>query len=160
MADQTILSKWQALFPNNSPESNPNAVNGQGVDGDYNLVNAVKSPFRDRSSQSTDTWSSNNSFPLKGDSDILAMYDSTTVRTGLSVEGAGIEGGMSSLPPYQFLNRSRAQNSLYTSKLQNPGGSVNATRLLTKEDIDGFEQFTTNPLREDDSDVINMAQFT
>lgn len=160
MADGTILSKWQALFPNNSPESNPNAVNGQGVDGDYNLVNAVKSPFRDRSEQATDTWSSNNSFPLKGDSDILAMYDSTTVRTGLSVEGAGIEGGMSSLPPSQFLNRSRAQNSVYTSKLQNPGGSVNATRLLTKEDIDGFEQFTTNPLREDDSDVINMAQFT
>ena len=72
MADATILSKWQALFPNNSPESNPNAVNGQGVDGDYNLVNAVKSPFRDRSSQSTDTWSSNNSFPLKGESDILS----------------------------------------------------------------------------------------
>ena len=160
MANGTILSKWQALFPNNSPEANANAVNGQGVDGYVGLVNAVKSPFRDRSEQATDTWSSNNSFPLKGDSDILAMYDSTTVRTGLSVEGAGIEGGMSSLPPSQFLNRSRAQNSVYTSKLQNPGGSVNATRLLTKEDIDGFEQFTTNPLREDDSDVINMAQFT
>ena len=47
MASETILSKWQALFPNNSPESNANAVNGQGVDGSGNLVNAVKSPFRE-----------------------------------------------------------------------------------------------------------------
>ncbi len=165
MADQTILSKWKALFPNNSPESNPNAVNGQGVDGDYNLVNAVKSPFRDRSSQSTDTWSSNNSFPLKGESDILRMYDSTSSKTGLVVDekfgvSLAAEGGMSSLPPSQFLNRSRAQQSVYTSKDQNPGGSVNATRLLTKNDIDSFEQFTINPLLESENDVITQAQFT
>ena len=157
MADQTILSKWQALFPNSSPESNPNAVNGQGTDGDYNLVNAVKSPFREASEQATDNWSSNNSFPVKGDSDIIAMYDSASVVTKLPVdETPTFADGRTDGHPL----RKRVQDSVYTSKDQNPGGSLNTTRLITKNDIDSFEQFTIAPSIESENDVINMAQFT
>ena len=157
MADQTILSKWQSLFPNNSPESNPNAVNGQGTDGGYNLVNAVKSPFREASEQATDNWSSNNSFPVKGDSDIIAMYDSASVVTKLPVdETPTFADGRTDGHPL----RKRVQDSVYTSKDQIPGGSLNTTRLITKNDIDSFEQFTINPLLESENDVINMAQFT
>ena len=157
MANQTILSKWQSLFPNNSPESNPNAVNGQGTDGGYNLVNAVKSPFREASEQATDNWSSNNSFPVKGDSDIIAMYDSASVVTKLPVdETPTFADGRTDGHPL----RKRVQDSVYTSKDQNPGGSLNTTRLITKNDIDSFEQFTINPLLESENDVINMAQFT
>ena len=155
MADQTILSKWQALFPNNSPESNINAVNGQAVDGSGGLVNAVKSPFREASEQATDNWSSNNSFPVKGDSDIIAMYDSASVVTGLPVdETPAFADGRTEGHPL----RKRVQDSVYTSKEQNPGGSLNTTRLLTKNDIDSFEKFTTNPLREDDSDPIAAVE--
>ena len=157
MADQTILSKWQALFPNNSPESNPNAVNGQGVDGDYNLVNAVKSPFREASEAATDNWNYKNEFPVKGDSDILAMYDSASVLTKLPVdEEPTFADGRTNGHPLRRTVRQR----VYTSKLQNPGGSVNATRLITKNDIDSFEQFTVAPSIESENDVINMAQFT
>ena len=157
MADQTILSKWQALFPNSSPESNPNAVNGQGTDGDYNLVNAVKSPFREASEAATDNWNYKNEFPVKGDSDILAMYDSASVLTKLPVdEEPTFADGRTSGHPLRRTVRER----VYTSKLQNPGGSVNATRLITKNDIDSFEQFTVAPSIESENDVINMAQFT
>jgi len=157
LAEQTILSKWQALFPNNSPESNINAVNGQGADGSYNLVNAVKSPFREASEQATDNWSSNNSFPVKGDSDIIAMYDSASVVTQLPVEDTPtFADGRTDGHPL----RKRVQDNVYTSKDQNPGGSMNMTRLLTKNDIDSFEQFTNNPLLEGENDVITQAQFT
>ena len=157
MAEQTILSKWQALFPTNSPESNINAVNGQGADGSYNLVNAVKSPFREASEQATDNWSSNNSFPVKGDSDIIEMYDSASVVTQLPVEDTPtFADGRTDGHPL----RKRVQDNVYTSKDQNPGGSMNMTRLLTKNDIDSFEQFTTNPLLEGENDVITQAQFT
>ena len=37
---------------------------------------------------------------------------------------------------------------------------MNMTRLLTKNDIDSFEQFTINPLLEGENDVITQAQFT
>ena len=157
MAEQTILSKWQALFPNNSPESNPNAVNGQGTDGDYNLVNAVKSPFREASEAATDNWNYKNEFPVKGDSDILAMYDSASVLTKLPVdEEPTFADGRTNGHPLRRTVRER----VYTSKLQNPGGSVNATRLITKNDIDSFEQFTLAPSLESENDVITQAQFT
>ena len=157
MASETILSKWQALFPNNSPESNANAVNGQGVDGSGNLVNAVKSPFREASEAATDNWSYKNEFPVKGDSDILAMYDSASVLTKLPVdEEPTFADGRTNGHPLRRTVRER----VYTSKLQNPGVSVNATRLITKNDIDSFEQFTTAPSIESENDVITQAQFT
>ena len=157
MASETILSKWQALYPNNSPESNANAVNGQGVDGSGNLVNAVKSPFREASEAATDNWSYKNEFPVKGDSDILAMYDSASVLTKLPVdEEPTFADGRTNGHPLRRTVRQR----VYTSKLQNPGGSVNATRLITKNDIDSFEQFTTAPSIESENDVITQAQFT
>tara|TARA_Y100000401_G_scaffold98532_1_gene86372 strand:+ start:188 stop:670 length:483 start_codon:yes stop_codon:yes gene_type:complete len=160
LADQTILSKWQALFPNNSPESNPNAVNGQGTDGDYNLVNAVKSPFREASEAATDSWSYKNEFPIKGDTDILAMWDSTSILTNRPADP--------SYDPVEFADQAKsphplklkARQNVYTSKQQNPGGSLNRTRLLTQNDIDGFEQFTVSPSIESENDVITMAQFT
>ena len=54
----------------------------------------------------------------------------------------------------------KARQNVYTSKEQNPGGSLNRTRLLTQNDIDGFEQFTVSPSIESENDIITMAQFT
>ena len=160
MAEQTILSKWQALFPNNSPESNPNAVNGQGVDGGGVLVNAVKSPFREASEQATDSWSYKNEFPVKGDTDILAMWDSTAVLTNRPADPSydPINFADQSKAPHPL--RLKARQNVYTSKAQNSGGSLNRTRLLTQNDIESFERYTTAPSIEDENDVITQAQFT
>ena len=154
MAEQTILSKWQALFPNNSPESNPNAVNGQGTDGDYNLVNAVKSPFREASEAATDNWNYKNEFPVKGDSDIIAMWNRST-----NISGQFKDEDTRQLKDNTLLAnlvQERAKDSL--EKI--PMSGQNTTRFLTQHTINAFEDYTRSPSLENDNEVITMAQFT
>ena len=154
----TILSKWQALFSNSSPVSNPNAVAGKATDPSNSLVNYTLSPNREASQLATDSWSDANAHPLRGNGDILAMWDSAKKLSGRRAlpDDAKFADGRTTGHPL----RGRVVQNVYTSKAQNPGGSLNRSRMLTNTDIKEFEKYTQMPSLEDENDVITVAEFT
>ena len=54
MADQTILSKWKALFPSQDPLSQPDQVGGMGMGESPSLLNYTLSPTRSKGEPATE----------------------------------------------------------------------------------------------------------
>ena len=148
------MSKWTALFPSQDPLSQPDQVGGMGMGTGPALVNYTFSPTRSKGEPATDVWSPTKPHPVKGDTDIIAMWNRSTNITG------------------QFKDEETRQlkdNTLLANLVQQrvkggldkiPMSGQNTTRLLTQAEINAFEDYTRAPSLERDNDVITQAQFT
>lgn len=152
----SILGKWQAMFPNSSPVSNPTAVAGKAADNANSLVNYSFSPTREASQLATDSWSDGNAHPIKGDGDILAMWNRTALITNRDID-----------PEVNFVNGTKegplARITLQgarTTEQKIPMSGQNTTRFVTKTSIEEFQQYTQMPSLEDENDVITVAEFS
>ena len=154
MADQTILSKWQALFPSQDPLSQPDQVGGMGMGESPSLLNYTLSPTRSKGEPATDVWSPTKPHPVKGDTDIIAMWNRSTNISGQfkDEETRQLKDGTL----LANLVQERAKGSL--DKI--PMSGQNTTRFLTQHTINAFEDYTRSPSLESDNEVITMAEFT
>tara|TARA_Y100000114_G_C11564588_1_gene233410 strand:+ start:31 stop:567 length:537 start_codon:yes stop_codon:yes gene_type:complete len=173
LAEQTILDKWKAMFPGNSPEANENAVNGYGPDGGPKLVNAVKSPERDLP-QGSDSWSSITQHPLKGsEGDILAILASLSNITGIEVpaDGSfkgtfanGLEANSSTSHYLRAPNRGNSvEHTAFTGASDTNGQvqklvEVGSSRLFNNSELSNFEN-KYKRAKTDQSGTISLAEF-
>ena len=154
MANETILSKWTALFPSQDPLSQPDQVGGMGMGTGPSLVNYTFSPDRGPSTEATDHWTPGNPHPVKGDTDIIAMWNRST-----NISGQFKDEDTRQLKDNTLLAnlvQQRAKGSL--DKI--PMSGQNTTRFLTQAEINSYEDYTRAPSLESDNEVITMAQFT